>query len=88
MLKKFEKGVGKGNVSENIVYNILLNLYPCAQVDYVGNEQKETGDIVLTRTNKPKILIENKDYKNNIPKREIEKFIDDVNPALVGITCK
>ena len=78
MLKKFEKGVGKGNVSENIVYNILLNLYPCAQVDYVGNEQKETGDIVLTRTNKPKILIENKDHDScNVPKIDVEKFIRD-----------
>jgi hypothetical protein len=78
MLKKFEKGVGKGNVSENIVYNILLNLYPCAQVDYVGNEQKESGDIILTRTNKPKILIENKDHDScNVPKSDVEKFIRD-----------
>ena len=28
MLKKFEKGSGKGNVSENVVYNILLSLFP------------------------------------------------------------
>lgn len=78
MLKKFEKGVGKGSVSENIVYNILLNLYPCAQVDYVGNELKETGDIILSRTNKPKILIENKDHDScNVPKIDVEKFIRD-----------
>jgi hypothetical protein len=78
MLKKFEKGVGKGNVSENVIYNILLNLYPCAQVDYVGNEQKETGDIMLVRTNKPTILIENKDHDScNVPKIDVEKFIRD-----------
>ena len=27
MLKKFEKGSGKGNVSENVLYNILLSLF-------------------------------------------------------------
>lgn len=78
MLKKFEKGSGKGNVSENVVYNILLSLFPCAQIDYVGNEIKETGDIILIRTNKPKILIENKDHDAcNVPKQDIEKFIRD-----------
>jgi predicted transcriptional regulator len=78
MLKKFEKGSGKGNVSENVVYNILLSLFPCAQIDYVGNEIKETGDIILIRNNKPKILIENKDHDScNVPKQDIDKFIRD-----------
>ena len=78
MLKKFEKGVGKGNISEHVTYNILLSLFPCAQVDHVGNEQKETGDIILMRNNKPKILIENKDHDSkNVPKHEVEKFIRD-----------
>lgn len=78
MLKKFEKGSGKGNVSENVVYNILLSLFPCAQIDYVGNEIKETGDIILIRNNKPKILIENKDHDTcNVPKQDIDKFIRD-----------
>lgn len=78
MLKKFEKGSTKGNVSEHIVYNILLSLFPCAQIDHVGNEIKETGDIILIRTNKPKILIENKDHIScNVPKTDVEKFIRD-----------
>ena len=78
MLKKFEKGVGKGNISEHITYNILLSLYPCAQIDHIGNELKESGDIILIRNNKPKILIENKDHDSkNVPKHEIEKFIRD-----------
>lgn len=78
MLKKFEKGSTKGNVSEHIVYNILLSLFPCAQIDHVGNEFKETGDIILIRTNKPKILIENKDHIScNVPKTDVEKFIRD-----------
>lgn len=78
MLKKFEKGSGKGNVSENVLYNILLSLFPCAQIDYVGNELKETGDIILIRNNKPKILIENKDHDAcNVPKHDVDKFIRD-----------
>ena len=78
MLKKFEKGVGKGNISEHITYNILLSLYPCAQIDHIGNELKESGDIILIRNNKPKILIENKDHDSkNVPKHEIDKFIRD-----------
>ena len=78
VLKKFEKGSTKGNISEHITQNILLSLYPSAQVDHVGNDLKETGDILLIRDNKPKILIENKDHESkNVPKHEIDKFIRD-----------
>ena len=78
ILKKFENGSSKGNISEHITYNILLTLFPCAQIEHVGNDQKETGDIILIRNNKPKILIENKDHDSkNVPKHEIDKFIRD-----------
>jgi hypothetical protein len=80
MMKKFEKGITKGTVSEHIVYNILLSLYPCAQIEHVGcdQKQKETGDIVLIRNDKPKILIENKDHNStNVPKIDVDKFIRD-----------
>jgi len=78
MLKKFEKGSCKGNISEHVTYNILLSLFPCAQIDHVGNELKESGDIILIRNNKPKILIENKDHDSkNVPKHEVDKFIRD-----------
>ncbi len=78
ILKKFENGSTKGNMSENIVYNILLSLFPCATIEHVGNELKETGDIVLIRNNKPQILIENKDHESkNVTKMEVDKFIRD-----------
>jgi len=78
VLKKFEKGSSRGNVSEHIIYNILLSMFPCAQIDHVGNDQKESGDIILIRSNKPKILIENKDHlSSNVPKNEVDKFIRD-----------
>jgi hypothetical protein len=78
ILKKFENGSSKGNISEHITYNVLLSLFPCAQIDHVGNEQKESGDIILIRNNKPKILIENKDHESkNVIKHEVDKFIRD-----------
>jgi hypothetical protein len=77
VLKKFEKGSGKGVISEQIVYNILLSLFPTAQIEYVG-DHKESGDIVLMRNGKPKIIIENKDHDTrNVPKPEVDKFIRD-----------
>lgn len=77
ILKKFENGSSKGSISENITYNILLSLFPCGQIEHVS-DQKETGDIVLTRNNKPKILIENKDHDTkNVTRQEVEKFIRD-----------
>jgi hypothetical protein len=77
ILKKFENGSSKGSISENITYNILLSLFPCGQIEHVS-DQKETGDIILIRNNKPKILIENKDHDTkNVTKQEVEKFIRD-----------
>lgn len=77
LLKKMEVSTYKGKISENIVYNILHSLYPSAQIDHVGT-QKETGDIILTRNNKPTILIENKNWDKNVVQDEIRKFIHDV----------
>jgi hypothetical protein len=58
IVKKFDNASSKGNMSEHITYNILVSLFPCAQIDHVGNEIKESGDIIFQRTGKPKILIE------------------------------
>ena len=77
MLKKMDNTSTKGKVSENIVYNILQTLYPVSQIDYVGTT-KETGDIILIRNNKPKILIENKKLEKNVVQEEVKKFIHDV----------
>lgn len=78
MLKKMENGSSKGKISENIVFNILNTLYPSAQeIDYVG-DKKETGDIMLSRENKPMILIENKNWEKIVSKDEVKKFIHDV----------
>lgn len=79
ILKKFENSSSKGGMSENILYNILLGLFPTSDIQHVGNEQKETCDITFIRTaSSPKILFENKDHTTgNVPKHEITKFIRD-----------
>lgn len=78
LLKKMDVSSSKGKCSENILFNILHSLYPSAQIDLVG-EQKETGDIMLIRKNKPTILIENKNWNKNVVQEEIKKFIRDID---------
>ena len=64
-------------MSENILVNILHSLYPTGQIDHVG-QTKETGDIILSRKDKPKILIENKDWGKNVVQEEVKKFLHDI----------
>lgn len=77
LLKKLENSSAKGKMSENIIVNILHSLYPTAQIDHVG-QTKETGDIILSRKDKPKILMENKDWGKNVVQEEVKKFIHDI----------
>ena len=77
LLKKMEISSVKGKCSESILFNILQSLYSTAQIDSVG-DQKETGDFMLTRKNKPTILIENKNWNKNVVQEEVKKFIRDV----------
>jgi len=77
LLKKMENSSSKGKISENLLFNILNPLYPTAQIDSVGTV-KETGDIILSRKDKPTILFENKNYDRNVGQEEVRKFLRDV----------
>jgi len=77
VLKKMENSSIKGKISENILFNTLVALYPCAQIDSVGTT-KETGDIIVTRKDRPRILIENKNWDKNVVQEEVKKFLHDV----------
>ncbi len=77
LLKKFENSSAKGKMSENLLMNIIETLYPTAEIESVG-QTKETGDIMMTRTRKPKILIENKLWNRSVVQAEVAKFIRDV----------
>lgn len=78
LLKKFENSSAKGKLSENLILNIIESLYPSAEITSVG-QTKETGDILLLRTNKPKILIENKLWGRSVVQAEVVKFIRDID---------
>jgi hypothetical protein len=77
VLKKMENSSAKGKISENILFNTLVSLYPCAQIDSVGTT-KETGDIIISRKDRPRILIENKNWDKNVVQEEVKKFLHDV----------
>ena len=78
-LKKMENSSSKGKISENIVLNILRGLFPSAEVEYVGS-QKESGDIMIHRKDKQKILVENKCYESRqVTSDQVKKFIHDID---------
>ena len=80
LLQKMENSSLKGKYSENVLVNILHSLYPTAHIQYTG-QQKESGDVFLSRPDRPTILIENKFYssqKKNVPQEEVRKFIRDI----------
>lgn len=77
-LRRMENSSAKGKISENMLYNILQNIYPSAEIDYVGTT-KETGDIILKRKNKINILFENKNYDTTVGKSEVDKFYRDID---------
>ena len=79
VLKRMENSSSKGKMSENIVLNILRGLFPSAEVEYVGS-QKESGDIMIHRKDRQKILVENKCYESkSVGSDQVKKFIHDVD---------
>lgn len=77
LLSKMNNSSCKGKISENILSTILEKLFPSAEIDYVGTT-KETGDFIIERKGKSKVLVENKDYTRTVPTEEVNKFIRDI----------
>ena len=78
LLNRFENSSAKGKMSENLVLNTLKDMYPSAEIYSVG-QTKETCDIMLVRNNKPKILVENKDWRRPVIQEEVKKFMRDID---------
>lgn len=68
----------KGQCSENLLENILNQLFPTGSIINT-TALKASGDFILKREDKNNILIENKNYESNVNLDEIKKFIRDVN---------
>ena len=67
----------KGQVGENKMFSDLTMFYPKCTIEDTHKEPNR-GDFIIETVNDKKLLIDNKDYKGNIPKKEIEKFISDI----------
>ena len=77
-LGKYNMSSNKGKYGEQNLCSILNTMFPSAEVhDTTGT--KASGDFILRRIDKPQILFENKEYKANIDKEEVSKFIRDID---------
>jgi hypothetical protein len=67
----------KGIDSELKLESGLNTTFPDASITNTTGQAK-AGDFLMERSDKPTIMIENKDYSGNVPIPEIEKFLRDV----------
>ena len=67
----------KGQIGENKMFHTLNMLFPKNEIEDT-HATSNRGDFIIHLENDKKILIDNKDYKNNVPKKEIEKFYQDM----------
>ena len=67
----------KGQKGEDIMYNILVDLFPGCQIDTHTSKEGHKGDFSLI-DDTHRGMIESKNYKKNVPKNEIQKFYNDI----------
>jgi len=67
----------KGNDGENKLESVLNEVFPTANVVNTSGKSK-SGDFIVERDGLPSIMFENKDYTNNVPIAEVDKFIRDI----------
>lgn len=77
----------KGEYAENILSSRLPEAFPEAEIVDTHNETN-SGDFHIVMDNRPKILIESKNFSGNVPKRDIDKFYKDIQiQNCCGILC-
>jgi hypothetical protein len=75
----------KGLENENILFDLLTNELPSAEIINTCNKTG-MGDFIIKRKDKQPILIETKNYNTNVKKEEVDKFIRDItNNNINGI---
>jgi len=75
--KSEENSSVKGKISENAMYQTLNMLFPKNTIEDTHCEAGR-GDFIMTDADSHSIMLENKDYGKNVPKKEIEKFKRDL----------
>jgi len=77
-LGKYKSSTHKGKLGEEALSSVLHSIYNSAEIiNTSGN--KASGDFIMKRPDKPDVMIENKEYSDNIPKEEVSKFIRDID---------
>lgn len=66
----------KGKVGECNMVDILKKYLLNYQIELIGKKESSAGDILIHNSDF-KFMVENKDYKKSLPKKEIEKFHKD-----------
>ena len=77
-LGKYSVSSNKGKYGEQNLSSILNSVYQSAEIKDTSGT-KASGDFIMRRLEKPPILFENKEYKANVDKDEIAKFIRDID---------
>lgn len=75
---KFENQ-SKGIQTEIALKNLLEKEYPTCEIVHVASrDQKGKTDINIIQEGFPKVLLDSKNYKNTVPRKEVEKFERDL----------
>lgn len=77
-LNKFQNSSLKGKLSENLLFDVLIQSFPSADIIDSSNSPNSC-DFQMKRKDKPLILFENKDYKRNVNSDEVDKFLRDLD---------
>ena len=77
-LGKYKNSTHKGKFGEGELSSVLQSIYSSAEITNTTGS-KASGDFIMKRTDKPNVMIENKEYNYTIPKEEISKFIRDID---------
>lgn len=77
----------KGQVTEHILFNNLVKLLHDSNVTNTSHIPN-SGDIQISKINKPLIIIDSKNFNTNVPKIDLDKFYHDlqINNSC-GILC-
>ena len=76
-LEKQKNSTLKGKESEEKLESCLVRAFPYSEImNQSGKPQ--SCDYLIRRDGKDDIMIENKDYANNVPNEELRKFVRDV----------
>lgn len=76
-MNKYQNSSIKGQYGENKLSSVLNKLFTTGEIINTSG-QKCSCDYLLKREDMYDIYFENKDYKDNIPPKEIKKFIRDI----------